>query len=189
MWGPNKVGFDASISDSKVWRTEADSPFYIVRLCVFPCRRVLRLMSISNIFYIAHCLNWSCIIYIGILIQVQQINVSLEMDPQLRQLIISSWMLHNKSREFIRAQKSQVRRKRGLGKIVIIISIWNLINIIIILFIGGGWAIEKRLKLLSNRNCLIYIKIILMLSNRYFSSAQGYVCKSTPLLELMYNGP
>ena len=114
MWGPNKVGFDASISDSKVWRTEADSPFYIVRLCVFPCRRVLRLMSISNIFYIAHCLNWSCIIYIGILIQVQQINVSLEMDPQLRQLIISSWMLHNKSREFIRGPEVPSSPKAGV---------------------------------------------------------------------------
>ena len=29
-------------------------------------------------------------------------NASLEMDPKLLQLIISSWMLHNKSRELVR---------------------------------------------------------------------------------------
>ena len=95
---------------------------------------------------------------------------SLEMEPKLWQLIISSWMLHNKSREFIRGpevpssskvgvrqsrqhhprrRSHKLHHKRRLGY--------------------GNWTIEKReLKLLSNRNCLIFNKNIFYICQKEF---------------------
>ena len=73
-----------------------------------------------------------------------RINVSQEMEPKLWQLIISSWMLHNKSREFIQGPEvpssSQVGDRQAHHHLLS-----NLINMIAIFYSYkvGGWTMNN----------------------------------------------